>query len=118
MVKNSRTKPKNFEVICCENQELFKSWTEFLSGIYVKKCPFKSRPVREIKFVREHPRMALHRDSYNGSFTQSVIIKPLRKQLSLPEGLFHLPPLAYDRPIPITRQKYQDLQHLKQFCSI
>lgn len=118
VVQSSRSKPKLFVVINCENQNIFKGWTSFLSTYYVKKCPFKSRPIREIKIVKEHPQMIIHRSSYNGSFEQSIVTIPKRKQLSLPEGQFYLPPFAYDGLLPISKSKYDDLQHLKKFCSL
>lgn len=118
VLENSRSKPTPFKVISCENQEIFRSWTTFLSPLYTKMCPFKTRPVRQLKIVRHHPRMILHRQTYNGKNEESVVIKPKRKQISLPEGCFHLPELAYDGPIPISKAKFDDIQHLKKFCSV
>lgn len=118
VLQNSRNKPRPFKVISCDNQEIFRSWTTFLSPLYVKQCPFKTRPVRKLKIVRHHPRMILHRQTYNGMDDESVVTKPKRKILSLPEGCFHLPELAYDGPIPVPKAKFDDLQHLKKFCSV
>lgn len=117
VVENSRSKPSPFKVVSCEDQTVFKDWTKFLSDIYVKKCPFKSRPVREMSVVDYHPRMILHRSSFNGPQTESVVIQAKRKRLSLREGCFELPPRLYTEKLPISQAKYQDLQQLKNFCS-
>lgn len=45
------------------------------------------------------------------------MIKPKRKLLSLKEGYFMLPDTLYIGTLPISQQKYDDLQHLKKFCS-
>ncbi|XP_039290187.1 uncharacterized protein LOC120352657 [Nilaparvata lugens] len=47
VVESARAKPSPFKVVSCDDQKIFKAWSKFLSDIYVKKCPFKSRPVRE-----------------------------------------------------------------------
>lgn len=119
VVENSRSKPSPFKVISCEDQTVFKAWTKFLSDIYVKKCPFKSRPVRELSVVDYHPRMVLHRSSFNGPQTESVVIKAKRKRKrrSLEEGCFEMPTILYTEKIPVSKPKFQDLQVLKKFCS-
>ena len=53
-----------FHVIQPE-QSLFRSWTTHLSTAYVKKCPFKCRPIREIKISKQHPRLMKHRSTYH-----------------------------------------------------
>lgn len=116
VIEDARKKPGPYKVIPCDDQLIFRSWTNFLSRIYFKKCPFASRPIRELSVTEEHPRMIIHRDTYNGHSTQTVILPPKRKVPALPEGQFHLPLLAYEGKLPISRAKYEDLQHLKTFC--
>lgn len=117
VVENTRFKPSPFKVVSCEDQTIFKAWTNFLMEIYIKKCPFKTQPVREIFVVDNHPRMMLHRSSYNGPHTESVVIEAKRKRASLEEGCFYLPPRLYFEKLPISEAKFKDLQHLKKFCS-
>uniref|UniRef100_A0A6P7GF72 Uncharacterized protein LOC114341656 n=1 Tax=Diabrotica virgifera virgifera TaxID=50390 RepID=A0A6P7GF72_DIAVI len=118
IIEHSRSKPTPFRVISCENQEIFKSWTKFLSPLYIKSCHFKTRPVRQLSIVSHHPRMMLHRQTVNGLNEESIVTKPKRKQISLPEGCFHLPELAYCGLLPLNKAKFDDIQHLKKFCSV
>lgn len=118
VIENSRSKPTPFRVISCENQDIFKSWTKFLSPLYTKMCPFKTRPVLQLSIVSHHPRMMLHRHTFNGKHEESIVTKPKRKHISLPEGCFHLPELAYCGLLPLKKAKYDDIQHLKKFCSV
>lgn len=39
VLRDSRTKPSFFKVISCEDQSIFKSWTD----IYKTKCPFLTK---------------------------------------------------------------------------
>ncbi|CAH1114660.1 unnamed protein product [Psylliodes chrysocephalus] len=117
VLRDSRSKPSLFKVISCEDQSIFKSWTKFLADIYMTKCLFSTRLVRELTVTKNHPPMMIHRDSYNGREIENVVIKQKRKRLSLPEKYFLLPTLAYDGPIAIPKAKFEDLQHLKRFCS-
>lgn len=117
VVKNARVKPAPFKVVSCEDQLIFKAWTTFLSTIYIPKCPFKTRPIKVLKITENHPRMILHRSTYNGPLNESVVIKPKRKLLSLEEGYFMLPNILYNDKLPISKPKHADLQHLKKFCS-
>ena len=112
VVQNARVNPDPFEVIPCDNQVIFKSWTCFLSPLYLNKCPFATRPVREFTIVDNHPRMMIHRNKYFGPRTETVVTSPKRRIPTLPSGQFKLPPM-----ISISKAKYEDLQHLKKFCS-
>ncbi|KAG8310336.1 hypothetical protein J6590_066039 [Homalodisca vitripennis] len=46
--REARVKPSPFSVIEVD-QLLFRNWSDHLNKIYTKKCPFKTRPVREAK---------------------------------------------------------------------
>lgn len=118
VLRDARVKPAPFVVIECDNQtSLFKQWTQFFSTVYTQKCPFPSRPVRELIITENHPRMKIHRPTYSGPEFQSIVIPPKRKRLTLPAGQFRLPEMKYSNKLPIPKKKYDDLQHLKQFCS-
>lgn len=90
--------------------------------------------------TKEKSRMRRHRDSYNGGFISSVVV-PTRKKLAgtrrkgtikqqqsaesstpilndlLPEQS-ELPDPKYEHKIPVTTEKFQNLQDLKGFCSV
>lgn len=93
----ARNKPSPFDVEKV-TQSYFQSWTAFLLQRYRRICPFPSRPLRELKIVKEHPRLILHRDSYTGNWESSVVIdakfKLMGKQ-KLKEGEFQLPDSLY-----------------------
>lgn len=95
--KMARNKPSPFDVEKV-TQSYFQSWTAFLLQRYRRICPFPSRPLRELKIVKEHPRLILHRDSYTGNWESSVVIdakfKLMGKQ-KLKEGEFQLPDSLY-----------------------
>lgn len=139
-IRNARVKPSPFKVISCEDQTIFRSWSHHLKDYYIPKCPFESRPVRELVIKKEEPRMIDHRDAYNGGFISSVVVPTKKKQTikkgkavtkksknagnavrvlpDLPSGQFELPNLKYENRIPINIKKYQNLQDLKRFCSV
>ncbi|KAK4887815.1 hypothetical protein RN001_004086 [Aquatica leii] len=115
----ARVKPSLFQLISCEDQGLFRSWITFLAKLFFKKCPFESRPIKELTVSLGIPRMIQHRETYNGSYTSSVVVPPKRKRENfsgLLPGQFELPNLKYSERVPITVKKYRNLQHLKRFC--
>ncbi|CAH1099014.1 unnamed protein product [Psylliodes chrysocephalus] len=54
-------------------QNYLRSWTKHLQLLYLKKCPFPIRPLREIEFSAEHPRLAFYRNSYFGEWESADI---------------------------------------------
>lgn len=95
--KMARNKPSPFNVEKV-TQSYFQGWTVFLLRRYRRTCPFRSRPIKELKIVKEHPRLILHRDSYNGSWESSVVIDAKFKLVgkkNLKEGEFELPDFLY-----------------------
>lgn len=60
VIHSSRMKPTPF-VVEDVQQNYFRSWTKHLQPLYLKKCPFPTRPLREIEFSAEHPRLAFYR---------------------------------------------------------
>lgn len=96
--RESRMKPMPFTVVEVD-QPLFRKWTEHLKTQYTKKCPFKTRPVREIKIVHTHPRFIFYRNSYHGAF-ESAVATNRRNMRTMPDHLgeneFELPDLLYE----------------------
>lgn len=94
--RDSRVKPKPFDVIEV-NQTMFRKWTQHLSEKYRKKCPFKTRPIREAKFVKTHPRFMFHRSTYHGHFDDSVVTNPaMLRNKQLDGNEFELPEFLYE----------------------
>ncbi|KAL1488713.1 hypothetical protein ABEB36_014512 [Hypothenemus hampei] len=83
--ESCRKKPSSFQVIEVE-QNLIRDWSTYFTIFYKKKCPFPIRPIKEFEVSRPHYGLVRFRNSYNGSWETSAIIK------------------------------YQDLQQLKPFC--
>lgn len=83
-IEKSRIKPSSFHVEDLENnQDIIRDWKTFFEKLdYKKKCPFPTRPIREIKTSDEHPRLILHRSSFNGAWEQSVILPPKQKRIN------------------------------------
>lgn len=79
----ARCKPTPFNVERVD-MSLVRDWNTFLEPIYIKKCPFMSRPIRELKVSQLHPRIIEHRDSYNGMWTSSIVTQNRRKRQNEP----------------------------------
>jgi len=98
MIKNSRIKPSPFVVVSVSKQIVF-NWTNLLNTIYnVRKCPFKTQPIKEIIASSTEPRQLKWRDTYNGPMFSNVIKKPekgLSKASTLKKGEFELPTRCY-----------------------
>ncbi|XP_069687825.1 uncharacterized protein [Periplaneta americana] len=112
IVVQARCKPKPFDVVLV-NQDMIGSWESFLQQKYWRKCPFLTRPIREAIITKEHPRLIQHRDTYNGAWISSVLRASLRIREQQSE---EYPCPAYRGPLVISKEKYQDLQILKEFC--
>lgn len=72
----------------------------FLNECYFKKCPFKSRPIRELVVLKEHPRLLKFRPSYFGHWEGHVVNAPMSTSsaangLQPCQGEFFLPEAAY-----------------------
>lgn len=97
--ENARAKPSPFRVIEVD-KELVRKWTEFLDEHYLKKCPFKSRPIRELIAVKQHPRLLKYRNSYFGHWDGYVVNRPgsvpQEKDDTLLQGEFVLPGVLYE----------------------
>ncbi|XP_050306919.1 uncharacterized protein LOC126743746 [Anthonomus grandis grandis] len=76
---------------------MIRNWTDFLSAMYMKKCPFATCPIRQLKTTKEHPCLVFYRNTYNGLWNSSVIVPPRKKRITgppLPDGQFYHPPVA------------------------
>lgn len=80
--RTARDKPTPFHVEEVD-QSLVRDWTKFLEPLYMKKCPFLSRPIRELEVSHQHPRIIRHRDSYNGMWVSSTVTETRKKR---PQG--------------------------------
>ncbi|XP_068082416.1 uncharacterized protein [Anabrus simplex] len=91
---------------------IFAKWTVHLSQFYKKKFP--TRPIREIVLDNNDRGIKFH-CTYTGEWTDQEMISRTQKQL--PKGQFFLPGHSYSTgSIPISKAKYDDLQHLAKFC--
>ena len=104
----ARKNPSPIKVIDMSNAK-FLGIESALQPFLRKKCPFKTRPVREIRICLEKPGYILHRNNWNGEFSLSSPFKANQQQ-ELPQIEFQL---AY--ATAISRAKYSDLQVLKNF---
>lgn len=122
VIREARKKPYPFHVIKVD-QPLVRKWTTFLSPKYKKTCPFLSRPIREIKVEKDHPRLLFHRDHYNSAWTSSVVMGPKKKLKSrndshtVVDSEVVLPEQAYNESLPVSKAKFMDIQALSKFCA-
>lgn len=119
VIREARQKPCPFNVIEVD-QPLVRKWTTFLSPMYKKTCPFLSRPIREIRVKKDHPRLIFHREHYNSSWTSSILMAPKKKLKfhndSHSAGEFVLPDQSYEDSLPVSKAKFMDIQALSKFC--
>lgn len=100
---------------------LFRGWSEFLTKYFKPKCPFQSRPVKELQVLRGEPNLISHCDTYNGNWYKSVVTMKrrmnIRPTLNLAIGEFEHPERLYNGKLPISNEKFKDLQDRKKFVS-
>lgn len=127
IVANARTKPSPFLVVKCD-QSIFLGWTSYFQKLnFLQKCPFKSRPIREMEITVAQPTLIFVRDSYNGAFVSTAITQSVKKPkkrnsstgkcdlIEIKKGLSELPVQLYTVNIPISKATFSDLQDLKKF---
>ncbi|CAH1099170.1 unnamed protein product [Psylliodes chrysocephalus] len=74
-------------------------------------------PLREIQIESIHPRYLSYRSNYNGATETSLIRTASINQTKMPgPNEFFLPDKKYIEPIPISLEKWDNLQQLKTFC--
>lgn len=98
--ESSRVKPTPFDVVRV-TQDFFKQWTEYLStNFYKTKCPFQSRPIRELKILKEDPQFIYFRSSFNGCWETAVFVDPKKWKkywtLKKTDKEFELPRVSYE----------------------
>lgn len=107
--RSCRQKPSPYTVVEM-SQEMFVDISTYLKGLYVRSCPFPTRPQREMLFSNTKSKSVQYRDSWNGPWKSSVVVKK-KGQCGLPTDK----PLLYTEMLPISDAKFQDLQALKKF---
>ena len=96
---------------------MFKAIKDFLKPGYKTFCPFKTRPLREVYIEASHPQYISFRDSWSGTIETAIVtLRPKGKQTTNPLKTRPLECL-YTAPIPISREKFKDLQCLKRLCN-
>lgn len=115
--KDARSKPSPFKVIEVDTS-YFRSWTSHLDTIYAKKSSFPSRPIKVLKIDKATPKIGF-RSTYNGPWESACISGRKKKTKSsiVQNNEFVLPGRLYTEKLPISQEKFNDLQHLKKFCS-
>ncbi|XP_072402450.1 uncharacterized protein [Diabrotica undecimpunctata] len=115
-ITGARAKPTPFKVFDLE-QSFFRQWNKYLAPYYVVKCPFAVQPVREIQAESVHPRYLTYRSSYNGALETAIVRNAFINQTEMPgPDEFFLPDKKYTESIPISLEKWENLQQLKTFC--
>lgn len=97
VVESSRQNPSPFKVIDVD-QGVIRNWTEFLEDQFVKKCPFQTRPIKEVRVEATSQNKIFHRNSYNGAWLSNEIKmanRPIWSDVLLEDGQFIQPPRAY-----------------------
>lgn len=140
--ETARSKPTPYKVIDMD-LNMFRKWTDFLSPLYVEKCPFPVRPIKEIQIgLKVSLNSIEYRNSYNGAWYSSAVVegsckKKKKKNKSreateqdrgekltaykhaanhLQTGEFLLPNVSSEEPLKISQAKFKDLQDLKHLC--
>lgn len=99
LVRSSRAKPSPFIVtqIGTPNQSIFRRWTNHLTTLYKKKCPFPIREIKEFEAMKAHPSIIRYRNFYNGCWeTAAIKDKNYRRRSNLNENEFIFPEVSYD----------------------
>lgn len=93
-----RLKPSPF-IVHEVDQAMLRDWSAYFNGIYKKKSPFPTRPIRELRITEAHPLLIEHRSTYNGHWTSSDIqnqIGPINIAEDYQIGHFFLPRKLYN----------------------
>ncbi|KAK3741027.1 hypothetical protein RRG08_005717 [Elysia crispata] len=92
---------------------------DLIRSLYKVTSPFPTRPIREITFKLEHPQLVSFRDSLNGPFQIGAISKQQKKGSGKSKATSAQQPSLvqlYPNSLPISKEKFKDLQDLKKFC--
>ncbi|KAF2890073.1 hypothetical protein ILUMI_16100 [Ignelater luminosus] len=105
----SKSSPFDVEEV---SQKYFRSWTQHFTSCHKQQCPFLSRPIRELKVVKEHSRHLFHRSTYNGAWKSTVIVNPNLNKQTILKTLNLNCRFIYIQ----SRLEYENLQDLTKFC--
>lgn len=108
--ESARAKPEPFIFIKNIEDVVVRDWHMFLTPRYIKKCMFETRPIKELKFVADHPQFATYCHAYNGAWTASLMtnrrsLRALQQQPVLEQGEFLHPPHAYEGSVHTITKK-------------
>lgn len=112
VIESARVKPTAFNVEEVR-QHYFRSWEKHLHSLCKKKCPFQSRPIREMKFSIDHPRLVFFRETFNGFWESADIVG---KTVKIHQGMeFKLPDYLYtgkksNMPMLFKQQRFVGLK--------
>ncbi|KAG8253056.1 hypothetical protein J6590_044051 [Homalodisca vitripennis] len=114
----ARSNPSPFKIIPVQ-QHMIHDWTTFLKEQYKEKCPFATRPIRGAKMLKDETEL-FYRPTYNGPWFSSDIRRPCSNiTLShLQPGEFLYPDQVYQAFLPISKEKFDDLQNGSELRSL
>lgn len=114
--RKARSKPQPFLVQDCQ-QNMFQSWKHTMDKYFLKKCPFATRPLREIKIDIAEEGAILHREFYTSPFEKKFVLKNDRSGRLLKFSNIDPPPvMCYSTKLKVKKEKLKDLMFLKRFC--
>ena len=93
-------------------REDFYDFGAFLTPHFPASCPVLTRPLKEVVFDVRRPGVMMSRDSWNGAVKVSTMTK--RGKVVRP---VQQPALAYNDRLPISKEKYLDVNALAAFTS-
>ena len=109
-----RKNPSPFEVINC-TRKMFRKWSEFLNPLYLKSCPFPTRPIRILFISSKRPDEVAFSKDFSENFEyinlkgNAKIVESRKRSPEFPEQL-------YEKPLPLKKAKIKDLRALAKFC--
>ncbi|KAJ8871631.1 hypothetical protein PR048_027958 [Dryococelus australis] len=105
-IASARVKPSPFQVVKCQTG-MFRAWEKALNQNYSKKFAAETRPIKQLIF-----KAVQHRETYNGAFSKIKKPQPEQQPHYLQEVELEQ---AYSELIPLSKEKFKDLQSLKRF---
>ena len=78
VLEEATDKPTPYNIIRFSRNQ-FLSFTDHMKLNFKTTCPFPTRPVQEIQFEAQHPKLVSYRNNWNGSMETAVLAKPQKK---------------------------------------
>ncbi|KAJ4426929.1 hypothetical protein ANN_26728 [Periplaneta americana] len=99
VVESARMKPPAFHVVPVD-QAMLRNWTLYMTPLFRKTCPIATRPITEMVFSVNRPRLREHRFKYKGMWETAVMVPrngllTQIKDTQLRSGEFLLPEKFY-----------------------